>query len=1158
MKAGLIIGLGGTGVLTLQHIKAQLTGGEQRKLPPNVRLLALDTVQDQEPMDNSNNTLRGVTLEPGEYFWIGGDVYDYAVEVRRNKHPHVASWFQAETYLKTLPRASFTLQRGAGQLRQFGRLAVFRDVSAPALSNIKKLINNALTDIRNTGQIKNLDVYLVSSVAGGTGAGMFVDLAYLVRMIAKEDQNDQKVTMRGFLVLPEAFSAIPTGIDTSMRARSYAAMRENRRFMVDFVWDTGYPMYYQPSGKGGVWRSEIRTKLFDSLYHIDGQRANNPLTQVLPKFGVTATIGDAVVAMLDDPEDKYGQHNQNVITAAGRSEDVTSSTAFDSAIGTYTMSLPMRQIVDWLAHRLTLQILEALTTPATLDEDGYPTRLAADRNLEAGDGSRGRDAAMQFMQTGEVVSLTSDEKIMMTLLPGEILRIASRYSLQNQALFQELAARNPEEWETVLDPTGDTPDVLAIRQQVQVELSSRLSAEVPPKLAGEKPQDAVVRIQPGVERYKAEHLGREDSRTGQRSGGKYRQALELYSAKHVDRFRDALRLEIINVLNGSSQRKPVESKTGKLAYARDMLDGLDLLLGRFILALDATHELREQLGTRVSLLGNVQSARQEMERKPGGILGWGGSQKAYLQAEEELIGMAKVDLTEAVLRQSARQMQDYVRGLKESADSWSQILALGYDGLYGWTIRGQKKLSDILQEQGEVKVRRVLPEPADRQEYYDGLYNKYTQELQDGLAAVLNDLTWGIEKRRSGGKDVTSLTLAIADQQAESDGRGQERNLETLLSRCREIFRDVWQQESILKYLMIKYPRSEALAKELVDNGGPLLMITGGTGTTPANYFHVSHGRDGQERIYLDGVKTALVKISGATGVLNEVISSADRFACRLIYTLDLVPLDSVQSYTGARPAYLNYAQRVENADARGVLGRETLHLFPAEVNAAKFEARIPRELNVPARELHNEVVLQLENIEQFRMFVRAWVYGVVGRGGDETGGSRVHYYALKLPEENISQRLFGEQRESKIYLTLPEQGTPSLLQALETFQYIGKDAHYEIEERIPYDRMQRAIEDAKTMAVSRRLDQELTIDKPIQTHLVNLPPADQERARRLLGERDILKARQEDVLKDLKDTNNSVQIRDVATVFWLALEDEIKSVQEAIVSLLEASRGVR
>jgi hypothetical protein len=41
-------------------------------------------------------------------------------------------------------------------------------------------------------------------------------------------------------------------------------------------------------------------------------------------------------------------------------------------------------------------------------------------------------------------------------------------------------------------------------------------------------------------------------------------------------------------------------------------------------------------------------------------------------------------------------------------------------------------------------------------------------------------------------------------------------------------------------------------------------------------------------------------------------------------------------------------------------------------------------------------------------------------------------------------------------------------------------------------------------------------------------------------------------------DMSNSVQIRDVATVFWLALEDEIRSVQEAIVSLLEASRGVR
>ena len=47
-------------------------------------------------------------LEPGEYHWIGGDVHVYVRQVERGEHPHVSSWFQAETYLKVLPRAALS------------------------------------------------------------------------------------------------------------------------------------------------------------------------------------------------------------------------------------------------------------------------------------------------------------------------------------------------------------------------------------------------------------------------------------------------------------------------------------------------------------------------------------------------------------------------------------------------------------------------------------------------------------------------------------------------------------------------------------------------------------------------------------------------------------------------------------------------------------------------------------------------------------------------------------------------------------------------------------------------------------------------------------------------------------------------------------------
>lgn len=253
-RPALVIGLGGTGVLALRHLKASLKSSQDGQLPPQVRLVALDTVKEEKDAALTSGETQiaalRTDLEPGEYYWIGGDVYEFVRQVDRGDQPHISSWFQAKSYLEVLPRASFTLERGAGQLRQFGRLAIFKDVSAPANSSIRSLLNRAINDIRRTGHFETIDVFLVASVAGGTGAGMFTDIAYLVRQIAKEEHS-LAIRLRGFLVLPEAFSAIPGGIKDSMRARAFACMRENKRFMVDFDYAYGYPMYYHSSGIGG-------------------------------------------------------------------------------------------------------------------------------------------------------------------------------------------------------------------------------------------------------------------------------------------------------------------------------------------------------------------------------------------------------------------------------------------------------------------------------------------------------------------------------------------------------------------------------------------------------------------------------------------------------------------------------------------------------------------------------------------------------------------------------------------------------------------------------------------------------------------------------------------------------------------------------------------
>ena len=63
------------------------------------------------------------------------------------------------------------------------------------------------------GGAKPLDVYIVSSLAGGTGSGMFMDVALKVRQILKEEMtNTASVQIQGFFVLPDIFTLeLPKG-----------------------------------------------------------------------------------------------------------------------------------------------------------------------------------------------------------------------------------------------------------------------------------------------------------------------------------------------------------------------------------------------------------------------------------------------------------------------------------------------------------------------------------------------------------------------------------------------------------------------------------------------------------------------------------------------------------------------------------------------------------------------------------------------------------------------------------------------------------------------------------------------------------------------------------------------------------------------------------
>jgi hypothetical protein len=397
----LLIGLGGSGAWTVAHVKRQLFDAYDNRIPENVALAVLDTAKTVivSVGSGADNVVRepgmgigATTLDRSEIAHVGGDSYDLVREIdQTDNYAHIKSWFLSSQFLRDLPKPMFALDQGAGQFRQFGRLALFRDVMAPATSSVAGIIDTKLRQLatRRRPDDPSISVVITGSLAGGTGAGLFIDIAHLVQQVATI--NNIGITLRGFFYLPQAFrSTLSQNELDPARARAFAALRELKRFILNSDYQYGYPMYYH-SPRSGVnqqlWRGANTGKLYDFVYLIDGEGATKMNSRKL-ELGSAPSVADAIVSFMDE---NYGpEHEQYIINTRGKITDRQSETgkkAFISTLGSYSIILPIQQIIEGWAYRLSRELLLKIVPAAAYNERGYITEISARHNPEHATGT---------------------------------------------------------------------------------------------------------------------------------------------------------------------------------------------------------------------------------------------------------------------------------------------------------------------------------------------------------------------------------------------------------------------------------------------------------------------------------------------------------------------------------------------------------------------------------------------------------------------------------------------------------------------------------------------------------------------------------------------------------------------------------------------------
>lgn len=261
LQRTLVIGLGGTGCEVIKRLKRRL--GRQGQASTYIRFLSLDT-----DVRSWVANLQFPALEPRERV----PLY-YANPENVLEAPQLYPTIQHLLHQgKRVDISLLADANGAGLMPVVGRIAFHLNAS-----NICAQLQRALRDLQAIpsqpgGQplTEEFRIYLIGSVAGGTGAGCFLETAVLARHVFRTF----KYHLIGLLALPEAFAPTLRGqqLDAQSRGNAYAVLKEIQ-YLQDgpAYWDEPEARTFQFNLGGAVQTVSVNTRPFDILYVIDNQ-----------------------------------------------------------------------------------------------------------------------------------------------------------------------------------------------------------------------------------------------------------------------------------------------------------------------------------------------------------------------------------------------------------------------------------------------------------------------------------------------------------------------------------------------------------------------------------------------------------------------------------------------------------------------------------------------------------------------------------------------------------------------------------------------------------------------------------------------------------------------------------------------------------------------
>lgn len=425
-----VIGLGGTGLMVVRKLKRRLRRYFRQEELDIFQFLVFDTTAEDVGEGEQH-------LDPGEFEYL--PAFDAAELIRHlDSSPYIADWWPGWPGRPYRPTFSGT---GAGRVRAVGRLVLFNYLNDVILPRIEDKIDKAVEINAQHGRgATSIKVYIVCSLAGGTGSGMLVDIAHLARLLGLQRQPTVFVT--GMLVSDEAFRVKAKSSNTlnEFRANTYAALREINHFSATREFRQQYNATFNTDKLPEGYRP------FDVCYLLGLHNSQGQALEDLDNL--TEMIASEMMLEIASP---LAGGTTNILDNVRANDRFVAGqpTAFSSFALT-SLVYPLSGIASWCALRgLGPFIRDALLRPrqasSAVDADVLAFAVKAQVEEEQADAlleqlnrdARGEPLALELMRFDEFAHLPE----------SQLLAVAQRLresALESLALVREaIAARVP-------------------------------------------------------------------------------------------------------------------------------------------------------------------------------------------------------------------------------------------------------------------------------------------------------------------------------------------------------------------------------------------------------------------------------------------------------------------------------------------------------------------------------------------------------------------------------------------------------------------------------------------------------------------------------------------------------------------------------------------